>query len=139
MKSHMKDSRNLGQMFYSVNVFLNLFQILIHTKKNSVSFKHTVRAADRPEYERAQLRAVPVLRTVVVMVMMMVVVVVPMQVLGFYSVALAIFPSVATSIWNTLSSMKVASLSFRGIALSSKGFLAKLNGPRHKSWQNREL
>ena len=58
-------------------------------------FKLTVRAADGPEYERAQLRAVPVLGTVVV-VLVMVVVVVSMQVLGYHSVVLAVFVSNAS-------------------------------------------
>ena len=57
--------------------------------------KLTVRAADGPEYERAELRAVPVLGTVVVMVMV-VVVVVSVQVLGYHSVALAVFVSNAS-------------------------------------------
>ena len=59
-------------------------------------FKLTVRAADGPEYERAQLRAVPVLGTVVVVVVVMVmVVVVPMQILGDHSVTVAVFVSAA--------------------------------------------
>ena len=66
-------------------------------KSSDFDFKLTVRAADGPEYERAQLRAVPVLGTVVVvMVMVVVVVVVSMQVLGYHSVVLAVFVSNAS-------------------------------------------
>ena len=65
-------------------------------QSSDFDFKLTVRAADGPEYERAQLRAVPVLGTVVVVMMMVVVVVVSMQALGYHSVVLAVFVSNAS-------------------------------------------